>query len=73
MSEYTAIFKCRLCGEVYKSGCTAGKEVAMNAAIGASQGIPLVMQQPSLTEVHFCTDESWGIADFQGFRKVDEK
>lgn len=34
MSEYTAIFKCRLCGEVYKSGCTAGKEVAMNAAIG---------------------------------------
>lgn len=39
MSEYTAIFKCRLCGEIYKSGCTAGKKVAMNAAIGASQGM----------------------------------
>jgi len=70
--EFHSIYKCRLCGKEYASGCTRNKTIALNSMIGASQNIPLVVQQPTLTDTHYCDDGSYGIADFQGFRKVED-
>lgn len=38
--EYRTIFKCRLCGETYESGCTGNENIAFSAAISACLGIP---------------------------------
>lgn len=68
--EYRAVFKCRLCGETYESGCATGnKIVALLSATGACVGKQIQPQGPILTEVHSCKNGDFGIADFQGFRK----
>ncbi len=71
--EYRTVFKCRLCGECYESGCTGSEAVALQSAIRACLGLPSQSQAPTMTEVHSCRDGSLGVADFQGFRKVEEK
>ncbi len=71
--EYRTIFKCRLCGEIYEGGCTGSKNIALQTVTLACLGLPAPEPQaPTMTEVHSCQDESFGMADFQGFRKVDE-
>lgn len=75
MIEYREIFKCRLCGETYESGCTRNENIALQATIAACihSAKPPVPQCPSITEIHSCKDGSIGVSDFQGFRKVDSE
>lgn len=77
MSEYKSIFKCRLCGETYESACTGNEEIALQSVVFAclqneNLNFPKLIfpQSPSITEPHHCKNGSFGVADFQGFRKV---
>lgn len=70
--EYKTVFKCRLCGECYESGCTGSQSVALQATVCACLGKSFQPQSPDLTEPHFCKNGDIGVADFQGFRKVEK-
>lgn len=67
MIEYRSIYKCRLCGKVYESGCTGSNKTAMKAAASTCVGSQSFTQQPLMNEVHCCKNGDIGIADFQGF------
>ena len=75
MSEYRAIYKCRLCGEEFESAVTTSADIAIKHMI-----IVTVQYNPSeyigtpITEIsmHSCKDGSMGLADFLGFRKVED-
>lgn len=69
MSDYNALFKCRLCGEIFAAGGTVSRKVAQRAAISASIGELSKELSPSLYDIHFCKDGGIGIADFLGFKK----
>lgn len=70
--EYHSTFKCRLCGEIYEGGCTSSKRIAEQSIMLTCLGLPSPQPQaPGMTEVHSCKDGSLGVADFQGFKKVD--
>jgi len=72
MTEYRAVYKCRLCGEVFENGRTG---------IGHAVGIGVrLTREDSFGEgnlyglrhiTHNCKDGSLGFADYQGFRKVE--
>lgn len=76
MSEYRAIYKCRLCGEEFVDGRT-GKTISYMSVNG------LVLQESFKLKncgirvrrhnIHNCLDGSFGFADFIGFRKVEDK
>lgn len=71
MSEYRAIYKCRLCGEEYGSGYT-GAAVSMSEISKITvDGVGI--RGTRLYSIHICDDGSYGLSDFQGFRKVEEK
>lgn len=38
--EYKTVFKCRLCGECYESGCTGSQSVAIYSTVCACLGMP---------------------------------
>lgn len=71
MSEYRAIYKCRLCGEEYIGGRTgvavAMQETAMIACVGSGK------YGTHLYGTHNCEDGAFGLSDFYGFRRVDEE
>lgn len=70
MSTYQAIYKCRLCGEVLGAEMT-GKEIAVRETMMLACGFYDGRKIPIQT-VHFCENEdNFGIANFQGFRKVE--
>lgn len=69
--EYQAVFKCRLCGESYVGACTGNKNIALQSLTSACLGLPLQPQAPTMTETHACANGDLGVADFQGFRKVE--
>ena len=72
MSEYVAIYKCRVCGETIE-GCHTGKGVAMKSMIDImNTGKGELTQSPWLIESHSCEGGSIEITDFQGFKKVGE-
>lgn len=74
MTEYREIFKCRLCGETYEAGCTGSEDIAFQSVLALSIGIKRPCpQSPQIISVHCCNGGSFGIADFQGFRKVDSE
>lgn len=75
VSEYRAIYKCRLCGTVFVHHAHANDENEAAKKIvdfalfysGADvhrRKIPLILQ------FHKCSDASYGVADFQGMKKV---
>lgn len=73
---YKAIYKCRLCGKAFMGEVTGNETVARDAVIGVVTcgefypercGIGLHRYYP-----HWCDDGSFGMADFQGFRKEEE-
>ena len=76
MSEYRAIYKCRLCGEEFESGATTSTDVViknmLNATIGyeIKQWIGVPISEKSM---HNCKDGSFGLAYFMGFRKTEGK
>lgn len=73
--EYKAIYKCRLCGEVYKNGVTTGQDMAMRCMAELVCGIRgTVPIAPTMTETHYCGGDyagSLGLADFQGWKKEE--
>lgn len=70
--EYNPIYKCRLCGETYKTGITTGEKMAERCMIELVCGIRgTVAMAPSMTTTHYCGGDhagSLGLADFQGWK-----
>lgn len=69
MSEFVAIYKCRLCGEILEGAHADTFSTAVQATASAVYNEPRAVQAPRLIEFHICADGSVGITDFQGFRK----
>lgn len=77
MSEYRAIYKCRLCGEEFEK-----EKVDYKRAIAAVLCLGMFGNESfddSTTDIsvyrvidHNCKDGSMGLADFLGFRKVED-
>lgn len=69
--EYKAIYKCRLCGETYRSGTTTGRDIAHACMVELNLGlVGTVALAPTMTETHNCGGDhagSLGLADFQGW------
>lgn len=77
MTLFHGIYKCRLCGECFESVATGSKDTALKSVAGAAYdgkwypeggGIGVYMH-----DFHSCKDESFGIADFQGYKKEEDK
>lgn len=71
---YQAIYKCRLCGEEFSDGET-GERIAnivtQSLAVADSTAANLKYTL-NIRNVHNCQDGSFGLADFQGFKKTEE-
>lgn len=71
--DYKAIYKCRLCGEEFED-CTTGEPLAMalTMALAINGTTKHVRYNGNLHNhiVHNCKNGSYGMADFQGFRKI---
>lgn len=75
MTEYRAIYKCRLCGEEIDYG-GAGEILAISittslAVFGDAKNVK-GGQMIHKHICHKCKDGSFGFSDFIGFRKVEE-
>ena len=72
--EYNAIYKCRLCGKQYPC-TTTGASIAYATVVElTAMGYSVQPQAPTLTAPHICPgDRGFGIADFQGWERKDEK
>lgn len=74
MSEYRAIYKCRLCGESFvdyvhaKDEDAAAKKVIDFSLVYGGAHVSR-LKVPRNFQVHSCNDGSYGIADFQGMKK----
>lgn len=75
MTEYRAIYKCRLCGGEFVSAATTSADIAiknmvlMTAECDVNQKI---LNPVTKLSMHSCKDGSMGLADFMGFRKMEE-
>lgn len=76
MSEYRAIYKCRLCGKNFDDGTVNKQQLASNGtvAIAVNGNADNAMKESALFRysVHCCDDGSFGFSDFQGFKKVEK-
>lgn len=80
MSEYRAIYKCRLCGEEFEGMSFYENDnspfYAMTVFTSGSNSFAMGYKEPPnilyMREQHNCKDGSYGMADFLGFRKVEE-
>ena len=75
MSEYRAIYKCRLCGEEFESGTTTSTDVVIKNMLNVTTGCGIkqyIGNPVTETYMHSCKDGSMGLSDFLGFRKVEE-
>lgn len=61
---YQAICKCRLCGEKFSNG------EMKNEMLGVFSG-RLDVKDYAI-KIHNCQDGSFGLADFQGFKKAED-
>ncbi len=74
---YQAIYKCRLCGKEFSDGET-GERNAETATIALSvfDSIDLTTGFPwhniHMRTICHCKDGSFGLADFQGFKKAED-
>lgn len=71
MKEYRAIYKCRLCGEVFCQGKKRTENESLNKIVKLSTVFPFFLHDKGYIP-HGCKDGSIGFAEFLGFRKVDE-
>lgn len=75
VSEYRAIYKCRLCGEEFYNAGTSDEDTASKATMYTvleSSGITPQFESrnaPIQFDLHSCKDGSYGMADFQGMKK----
>ena len=77
MREYRAIYKCRLCGEEFeKEKVDHKRAVAAVLCLGMleNESFDDPTTDISIYRVidHKCEDGSMGLADFLGFRKVED-
>ena len=78
MEMYMAIYKCRLCGKEFCHSGTGDRDTAATAAMYTvleSSGITPQFESPNAPmqfEFHSCKDGSYGMADFQGMKKVGD-
>ena len=75
MSEYRAIYKCRLCGEEFEEGETGDLiAIACTVALTVKESTENVRYERNLRRYmpHNCTAGSYGFAAFCGFKKVRE-
>ena len=72
MAEYIAIHKCRLCGKLFE-GAHGGEQIARKEMINlvVTRKSELI-QSPQMMDIHDCSNGSYGMADFQGFKKVGD-
>ena len=71
ITEYTAVYKCRLCGEEYNTCITGNEEKAITTTISVALGINSDETfAPTMHHTHFCTDGGIGISDFQGWKLI---
>lgn len=74
---YRPIYKCRLCGEVYKAGESTEKDIAVMCMTELVAGIRgTIPGAPTMTETHHCGGPftgDMGLADFQGWMKVRDR
>ena len=79
MTVYRAIYKCRLCGKVFFNAGTDCKDTASKAAMYTvleSSGITPQFEfpdAPTQFDFHNCKDGGYGMSDFLGMKKVQEK
>lgn len=76
MTEYRAIYKCRLCGEEFSDSLMDEKEVDKCSKVfwEGKYRYRSVSRRNDIPKekFHFCKDDSIGLADFLGFRKVED-
>lgn len=73
---YQGIYKCRLCGEEYIDCATENEKNAMDCVYGIN-GKEYFYPDNCLIglhrmKTHRCKDGSFGLSDFQGFKKTEE-
>ena len=70
---YRAVYKCRLCGEIYGAAQIAGEDIAAMCMTELVAGIRgTIPGAPTMTEAHRCGgayEGALGLADFQGWEK----
>lgn len=74
MTEYQAIYKCRLCGEEFVSASTSNSDVALKNMLNITIGCEIkewIGNPVTELSMHSCKDGSMGLADFLGFCKVE--
>ena len=75
MTEYRAIYKCRLCGEEFGSAKTGSADIAIKHMVSVtswSKPTEYIGAPITETTMHSCKGGSMGLADFLGFRKVED-
>ena len=77
-----AVYKCRLCGEVFTDGNSRSRKAARTCMVYLHAGVVgIEPTAPSMTTTHTCGGSyfgSLGVADFQGWKEgpdvyMDEK
>lgn len=72
MATYQTIFKCRLCGKLFNGVTTDSERIALDTTASACLGKESeVIEAPRLNRDHLCADGSYGVADFQGYKKMN--
>lgn len=75
MELFHAIYKCRLCGESFTDVSTGDEELATCSVFALMShdkyypkgcGLGIHRYLP-----HHCSDGSWALADFQGYKKEE--
>lgn len=74
MSEYRAIYKCRLCGEEFERGAIPSVDAVIENMVNITYGYMADKYCAGMkvkeTFMHSCKDGSCGLADFLGFKDV---
>ena len=77
MAEYKALYKCRLCGEVFQISATTGEKLAERCMVELNVGLVCtVPTAPTMTWTHNCGGDhagSLGMADFLGWKKEGQE
>ena len=75
MTEYRAIYKCRLCGEEFVSAVTGSADIAIKNMVLMTAECDMkqkIFNPVTKLSMHSCKDGSMGLSDFLGFRKVED-
>lgn len=72
--KYQAVYKCRLCREQYVAGEAMNKKVCFDTLLYIVSRDPQKTIKSSFEQqdIHTCDDGSYSLADFYGFKAVEE-